>query len=525
MKTVEPDKSFVLQFIKDAGLANQMFEYAAGRAIAKRTGRKLLLNWRESDKRDFELVHFGIENPGFTEYPLVSSKLGQGNRTILEHAIKAVSESKHEFPAVSHPYQAEECFAEVADEIREFYRSKLPPLELDIPEGRTPVAVQVRRTDYVGHSRLDVVTREYFFNGIDFIRQRITHPQFYVISDDPAWCQEAFKNTPDVTVMPPQNSIEGLRTMVACEAHVISNSTFGWWGAWLVDKLVVVPEIWHHRPGSYGDWKPAPDRWHRVSIGRPITTKTVVSKPVPPRRFEAKSKECDRAIVVPWHHAQDGWQSLRFCLRSIHQHFEDRKCPIYILGTKRPGWLLHKAGRVRFEETWSYQDALIRGVQVADEVMWMNDDILFLKKTGWDDMRRPLHFGEVTPEFLADFERNPNPWRDSFRAVVAKLAEKGTEVIRNYSTHVPYLYKMEEATEILKEFGITSKFPLEMAVFNRFAGAAAKPINGERATQIPFGDARYLNHTDHRLDAPLKEAIKARFPEYAPWELKSKFDA
>ncbi len=518
------DKTLVVQFVKDCGMANQMFEFAAGLGIARRLGIPMRWNWNPTPKREFGLSHFGLGVLPFREYPVVSARLGQGNRAIVEAAVQAVHDSTHRFPAISHPFQAEECFENVKDEVRELF--KLDPLPLDVPDGRTPVAVQVRRGDYVNHPRLDVVTPGYFLNAIDFIRARIKHPQFYFVSDDPDWCRQQFAHLPDTVIMPPQSAIEGLRTMAACEAHVISNSTFGWWGAWLSEKgPVVVPEIWHHKPGSYGKWQPAPDRWHRVPIRRDITARPVASPPVPPSEFKEFPREFDRAIVIPWHADMDKWQSLRYCLRSIHRNFTDRACPIVILGTRRPSWLTFGNHRVKFIEAWSYQDALMRGVQIADEVLWMNDDILILQPTGWENCRRPLHFGPVTPEFLKDFEDRPNPWRDGFRKMVTRLAEAGQTVINNYSTHVPYLYKAQQAIETIKRFGIHHKAPFEGYYFNLHAGAAAKQMDGERASGVPFGDARYLNHTDHRLTPELKGAIKEAFPEFAPWELKARFDA
>ena len=518
------DKTLVLQFVKDCGLANQMFELAAGLGIARRLGIPLRWNWNPTPKREFGLSHFGLGVLPFREYPVVSSRLGQGNTEIVEAALQAVHDSIHRFPAICHPFQAEECFANVADEVRELF--KLDPLPLDVPEGRTPVAVQVRRGDYVNHPRLDVVTEAYFLNAMDFIRQRIKHPQFFFVSDDPHWCRQRFARLPNTTIMPPQSAIDGLRTMASCKAHVISNSTFGWWGAWLAeDGPVVVPEIWHHKPGSYGKWQPAPDRWHRVPVKRPLPARVAVSPPVPPAGFQSFPREHERAVVIPWHADQDKWQSLRYCLRSIHRNFTDRTCPIVVLGTRRPPWLLHGHPRVRFTEAWSYQDALLRGVQLADEVLWMNDDILLLQPTGWEDCRRPLHFGPVTQEFLADFEARPNPWRDGFRKMVSRVRETGVAEVLNYSTHAPYRFEREKAIATIQRFGVHHKAPFEGYYFNTHAGAAAKQMDGERASELPFGDARFLNHTDARLSGKLKDAIKTMFPDFAPWELKAKFDA
>lgn len=516
------DKYLVLQFVKDSGLGNRFFEFAAGLHLAKRLNLRMILNWMPTAKRDFGLGHFGIGVIPFREFPVVSQRLGQGNLHIVDKAATAIHESTERFPAVVHPFQSEECFVRAADDVRKIFH--LEPLLLDVPEGKTPVAVQVRRGDYVKHPRLNVVTPGYFLNAMDHIRQRVKHPEFFVVSDDPAWCRSEFGHLADVRVMPPQDAIDGLRTMGVCEAHIISNSTYGWWGAWLAEKgPVIAPEKWANNMKFYGDWKPVPDRWHKVSVTRGIEKKPLVSPKPINVHFREYPKRFDQAIVIPWSHKADRWHALRYCLRSIHANFTDTKCPIVILGTARPMFLTFGKHRVIYEDCWTYQEALMQGVQIASEVCWMNDDIMLLQPTGWDDLRRPLNYGPLAEGLIEDFTKNPNPWRNGFRKAVESLKAGGKEIL-NFSCHVPYRYEREKAAEILRNYGeLEHKIPFEMLYFNRHP-LGAKLMAGERTMVAPFGDARYANFTDARLSQELKNAIASRFPDYAPWEGRIPFE-
>jgi hypothetical protein len=498
-------KSALTRFILHAGVGNQMFEYAAGLGIARDLDLPFACMWEPSTRREFGLGHFGITPVPFRNLQPITPHYGQGNAEIVETIKQAVRDNGGPVCCIRSPFQAEECFANVADEVRKLYH--LDPLALPSHAGKTPVGVQVRRGDYVGHRTLDVTNRDYFIAAMALIRDRIPNPHFFVISDDPVWCKTMFTYLPDVTVMPPQKPIDGLRTMVACEAHIISNSTFGWWGAWLGESgPVVVPDRWHTEVGRYGRWQPAPDRWLRAST-RSVEPFALADPP-----------DLDRAIVIPWKDEASKWHELRYLLRSIHVNFEDKDCPIYILGNRRPGWLLLKSGRVRYIDRWSYREALVTGVQLAKHVLWCNDDQAFLKPTTWEDVARPLHLGPVGQGFLDQIEGSENTWRQGVLRVICDLRTNDdiTEPML-FSTHTPYLYERDKAIEIFRRYGVFDKMPLEM-VYGNLHWKDATHAGEHRACGVPFGEARYLSYTDRTLFQGIKDAVAAAFPNRAPWE-------
>jgi glycosyl transferase family 11 len=70
--------------------------------------------------------------------------------------------------------------------------------------------------------------------------------RFLVFSDDLEWCRSQ-EWGPGARIIEPLGPIEQLAQTIACEHHVMANSTFSWWGAWLnpdPGKVVVAPSMW-----------------------------------------------------------------------------------------------------------------------------------------------------------------------------------------------------------------------------------------------------------------------------------------
>lgn len=119
------------------------------------------------------------------------------------------------------------------------------------------VSVHVRRGDYVGHPFLDQICGlDYYQEAIKIMQQQLSEPFFVVFSDDPTWCKESL-TLPESTVFVDwnrgQNSYIDMELMSHCKHHIIANSSFSWWGAWLnpsEEKKVVSPAKWVTIPGT-----------------------------------------------------------------------------------------------------------------------------------------------------------------------------------------------------------------------------------------------------------------------------------
>ncbi|PJF45407.1 MAG: alpha-1,2-fucosyltransferase, partial [Candidatus Thermofonsia Clade 3 bacterium] len=114
------------------------------------------------------------------------------------------------------------------------------------------VSLHVRRGDFVQ----DPVVRRvhgvdlsaYYPRAVAMLMQYVNAPHFYVFSDDPAWVRGNLKLPAPMTVIEHNHgelSFRDMQLMSACRHHILANSSFSWWGAWLnpqPHKLVVAPK-------------------------------------------------------------------------------------------------------------------------------------------------------------------------------------------------------------------------------------------------------------------------------------------
>jgi len=153
-------------------------------------------------------------------------------------------------------FQSERYFAHCAQEVRNLFT--LQPHLLQKLQARFAVflrgktcSVHVRRSDYVGDSRFaDLAAGSYYEEAM---RRFDADTLFLFFSDDIPWCKEHFRGERCVFVEG-LNEIGDLFLMSLCQGHIIANSSFSWWGAWLnanPDKCVIAPAAWF--AGGFSD--------------------------------------------------------------------------------------------------------------------------------------------------------------------------------------------------------------------------------------------------------------------------------
>jgi hypothetical protein len=116
-------------------------------------------------------------------------------------------------------------------------------------------SVHIRRGDYLNlsnyHTNLDA---EYYQNACNLVLSNINNVKFLVFSDDPQWCKEQFNQDFFHVVDINDDAIE-LCVMSKLPVHVIANSSFSWWGAWLSNSAsIIAPKKWFSQDGPR-DWE------------------------------------------------------------------------------------------------------------------------------------------------------------------------------------------------------------------------------------------------------------------------------
>ncbi len=140
---------------------------------------------------------------------------------------------------------------------------------LPMVDDRT-VGVHVRRGDYLKpafRGMLPVLPASWFESAAQIVRQRHGDVRFLVVTDDPAWARDRLRlpgPTEVASLDHPSSPLDDLVLLSRCAHHVVSNSTFGWWGARLstAGGSVIVPTRWSFRPPTPPNLLPA--SWHAL---------------------------------------------------------------------------------------------------------------------------------------------------------------------------------------------------------------------------------------------------------------------
>lgn len=280
----------------NGGLGNQMFQYAFGQALLNagydgdiaydatafysnfaHTGfslekyfdLKVKLASTEDIKRVFP---YGVLTKEYVNYSWLRKKLfffsnsvKKGRDTILRKKIETEIESEPAYiydPSLfnldsqkniylSGYFQNAKYYGSVdLTSIFEFKR-KLNGKDKELSEkmvNSNSVALHVRRGDYSG-TGYDLCSIDYFKNAMTRIPQK-NKASFFIFTDDESFVRNNFDFLGNYTIC--SHSTEDcdydMQLMAMCKHHIISNSSFSFWGAMLSysDGVVIAPKSWYN---------------------------------------------------------------------------------------------------------------------------------------------------------------------------------------------------------------------------------------------------------------------------------------
>lgn len=236
-------------------LGNQMFQYASLQGIAHNCG----FDWKVPPKNNFG-----------KNYPILRSNiydcfyldLKMDEHTGMYEG-ESVTEKHHGFDEdlfnncpddvnLSGYFQSYKYFENIKRKIKRDFT--FLPSQVEVIPQRNSLSIHIRRTDYLGLSQYHTnLSEEYYSAALDTIG---TFSEAIVFSDDVEWCKtlSIFSGF----IFSQGDPYFDLQLMSKCDNHIIANSSFSWWGAWLSESdNVIAPKQWfgpalpEHNPEGY----------------------------------------------------------------------------------------------------------------------------------------------------------------------------------------------------------------------------------------------------------------------------------
>ena len=295
------------------GLGNQMFQYAAARALAIRLNTPLKIDIsylldrspkQDFTHRDYELSCFNIQSDIINakeltfflmSYEILSKiKITTINRICFNNRIPICKKFLYDglqfnkaFCTVSKNtllegyWQSEKYFHAYSKEIRNDFTFLSEPSGrnkeiLSLIRKTNAISVHIRRGDYANNAHTNsfhgLCDKDYYIKALEYIADKINDPVLFFFSDDMDWVKLTFDSNSQkydsyfLDHTPKDKNFEDMLLMSQCKHNIIANSSFSWWGAWLnetPEKIVIVPKNWFANP-DINTKDLIPEKWIRI---------------------------------------------------------------------------------------------------------------------------------------------------------------------------------------------------------------------------------------------------------------------
>ncbi len=277
------------------GLGNQLFQFAAGRCLAdvNHTDLKLDLSaYKDYSLRNFDLQQLDIKL-AFPTANEISSLLPSHNFEKAFQYLKSPRKRTYYREKYFHfdpdffrlgnnvylkgYFQSEKYFLPSRHLIRKELRFQ-SSLTMNLAtmaarlKNTNSCSIHIRRGDISNNNEsLDYhgnLSMDYYHAALQKLNAVHSNIEYFLFSDDIEWAKQNFIIPSDnyLSGKVSTNHIEDLYLMSQCRHHIIANSSFSWWGAWLndnPDKTVIAPLNWFNN-GPTDTQDLIPDGWIRV---------------------------------------------------------------------------------------------------------------------------------------------------------------------------------------------------------------------------------------------------------------------
>lgn len=261
------------------GLGNQLFQYAGARALSLKRDISFKIDFDDPYKfvkRELNLSAFNLEVSlaGKKEINKCKPKYRFEKRLWMllgkdpaNHLYKEKNDYVYDPDFFSCPdgsyvsgfWQTEKYFLDIEDTLRKDFSFRRGPSGnnekwMKQIQSCHSVSVHIRRGDVITVAKTNklygTITNDYYRNAIQKMIEFNKDSVFFFFSDDMEWVKENIRTShPSFYIdgNDDAHNYEDLRLMSSCKNHIIANSSFSWWGAWLnpdKQKKVIGPANW-----------------------------------------------------------------------------------------------------------------------------------------------------------------------------------------------------------------------------------------------------------------------------------------
>jgi len=249
---------------KNGRLGNQMFQYAALRGIAAKHDYEWCIPPSDfhNEHKDHQLFE-AFKLPSVKNIEMLSATyVEEKSFTFDGDLFENCSDNSNLYGF----FQTEKYFNHIEQQIREdfiFVDDIWNPCR-EMFTFDEAISLHIRRSDYVQKQNYHpLCSLEYYNEALNKLPQDIP---VLIFSDDPDWCKKQELFQPDrFLISESNNNLVDMCLMTMCTYHIIANSSFSWWGAWLSDsKKVIAPKVWFGSDANLDDSDLVLESWERI---------------------------------------------------------------------------------------------------------------------------------------------------------------------------------------------------------------------------------------------------------------------